>query len=561
MTVAKRLRGLVKGDDIAWWELVVVVVVIAIAATFRWVQTDEGWFWLDDWEFLTRDPGSLDDWLRPHAGHWNTVPMAAYRGLFTIFGMEFSGYQAFRVIGHAAFAFAFWRIMRWRGGDPVISVIATAVGLVLSSTVEYKVIAVGVWVAFPALLIAATLIERNENPTRRTRALVGGLLVSAMMSTGIGALGAAAMFALLVVARRGDWVRATAIPLAIYGIWYLRYRDGVGASGDAGLTDSTTLGSLPKNLVELAQHALDQVTFPDTGIGPALLVALGVALVRLARRGEIGFAASAMLSTIALYFVGVHVIRIEGGIQSVSAARYANTPYYLLVPVFVGLIPRTRQLFSTLTLIGLGLALVVGQANKLATMADGLAGTQNENRAGLIVARQLMFDGEPVHFTTGHSSGIPAPEIIDAKGWPTIDEVEPAAVEAARGNLRVGRAIDLAPLSVLPNELIEHDFAPLLADGAPLTECTEPAGPTLSYRGEVAFRVLVEVADFGDPAAVTVVTNDSYGRGRKTIKNANFSIITAIAPEGEPATLTLESEQNLVEICPWPPPEVPSRDG
>ena len=553
--MARELRSLLEDDEINRLEVALVSCVILSAAVFRWVETSQGWFWADDWAFLARDAGSIDGWLKPNWGHWNTIPMLAYRSLFEVFGMDFfPGYHAFRVVGHAAFAGVFWWTLRWRGGGRWVSMILAGFTVVLSSTYDYKAIAIGIWVAALGLIIASTLIERIDEPTRRDSLMVGGLLLAAVMSTGIGALGTASLLGIVLIRRRWAWVPSLGAVLAIYGAWYLNYRDSIIVSDDIGPFSSTTPGELPRDLVRLFHLSLDQLTIPDTGLGPALLVAFGVALVRLARRNEVGLMATAMLITVVLYYVGIHVNRIQPGVSAIETPRYANTPYYLLVPAFVAALPRPRALLSTLTVLALGIGLVIGQAAAFSSATDPLVAWQKGVRNRLAVVHQLAAAGEPVVPFPAIPFGVRVPgKLLDAKGWPTLENPSEQRIRRERGWMRVDHVSDLAPASP-SDKFLARELSVLHVDGHPLTECTDPAGTTLTYEDIVAFRVQIRDPDPADPSSVTVTTTDSFGVGKYTINQADFSVFIVLAPEDETAILTLDSKKTILGVCPFDDP-------
>lgn len=544
-----------RGDGITTTELWLVGAVIAAGAAFRLYVLRDGNFWLDDLNLLARDPASLDDWLRPHAGHWNTVPMAAYRGLFALFGMDYHpGYQLFRVIGHGLFALATWRIMRWRGTDRWVALVATAVLVVLSSTVEYKVIAIGIWLAALAVVTSAIVIERCPTPQRSQQLVVFVALLVASMSTGIGAIGTGVILGMVVLYRRWRWTPPLLAVLGIYGVWYLRYGDQIAATEDTSLLDRSVLARLPGNLVELAHLTLSHVTLPDTDIGVALLVVITLALVFRAIRGELGFAAVTMLAVVGAYYVGLHVNRIEPGLIPIDAPRYANTPYFLLAPTLLHLIPRPRSATVVGAILAVGVGLVGAQLVEFSDVADPLVARQDSQWVSLVVTRELIQAGEPV--LEGHEEGrpgvVPAPRLRDAPGWPEIADPSATQLEEARGRLRIVRHLDLAPIVELPEEVLRTDYGHLLVDGDPLIDaCVEaPGDHELTYRGTTAFRVRIAVEELSDPASVTVKTSDSFGEGRRRINVANFAVVVVLAPDGEEAGLTLASDQTVSAVCP-----------
>ena len=70
----------------------IVFVVYALAMVPLLVHWGhKWWFWADDWDFLAnRTGGNLGDLFRGHYQHWVTLPVLAYRLLWSIFGIRSS---------------------------------------------------------------------------------------------------------------------------------------------------------------------------------------------------------------------------------------------------------------------------------------------------------------------------------------------------------------------------------------------------------------------------------------------------------------------------------------
>ena len=60
-----------------------------------------GWFLFDDWDYLVRrKAGNLGDLVRPHNGHWVTIPIIVYRALWSLFGLSYRPYQLVSIISN-----------------------------------------------------------------------------------------------------------------------------------------------------------------------------------------------------------------------------------------------------------------------------------------------------------------------------------------------------------------------------------------------------------------------------------------------------------------------------
>jgi hypothetical protein len=74
------------------------VFLTALIPFFLWAGRGE-WFEHDDWDYLvSRKVGDFGDLVRPHNGHWETIPVFVYRALWSLFGLTYRPYQLVSIL-------------------------------------------------------------------------------------------------------------------------------------------------------------------------------------------------------------------------------------------------------------------------------------------------------------------------------------------------------------------------------------------------------------------------------------------------------------------------------
>ena len=74
------------------------VLLVALIPFFLWTGRGE-WFEHDDWDYLVlRKAGNFGDLVRPHNGHWETIPVLVYRMLWAMFGLTYRPFQFVSII-------------------------------------------------------------------------------------------------------------------------------------------------------------------------------------------------------------------------------------------------------------------------------------------------------------------------------------------------------------------------------------------------------------------------------------------------------------------------------
>jgi hypothetical protein len=248
-------------------------------------------FFQDEWTFLLHRRGfNADAFLLPHNEHITVIPVAVYKLLLALFGMESAA--PFRVVatlllgGTAVLLFAY---VRRRVGD-WMALFAALLVLFLGAAWQvllwpFEMMLVGSLAAGIGMLLA---LDRED----RSGDLVAcALLVVSVLCSSLGI--AFALAALVDVAQRREQWRSRAfipaIPLALYAIWYLAY----GHKADSALSFHNIanspvylldgVASALQSLLGLLPEGVLQPTSPDWG--RAALVVL-VVLLAIVLRGR-----------------------------------------------------------------------------------------------------------------------------------------------------------------------------------------------------------------------------------------------------------------------------------
>jgi hypothetical protein len=295
------------------------------------------WFCCDEWEFLAqRQAGNIRDLFRPHGGHWVTLPVLAYRIMWSAFGFNYLGYQAVLLAFHVATVAMLRAVMRRAGVGPWVATVS-AVGLILFGAGEDNI----VW-AFQIALVGALdfglaqlLLLDHEGPLGRRDWLglcAGGL---ALACSGVGITMAVVAGAAALVLR-GAWIALfhTLPLLAAYATWAIVERP------DFAVTTVETSTSAP-DLVrwELAgiRGALDAYGY-FTGVGGMLAVLLAGGLVlahwtRPAGRPRWRMAVPGAMAIGALIFLTMTGrTRAAFGTDQAASSRYVYVVMALLLP-------------------------------------------------------------------------------------------------------------------------------------------------------------------------------------------------------------------------------------
>ena len=181
----------------------------------------------DEWPMIFgRRGGDLDTFLRPHNEHLVVINVVVYKALVATVGIDdYAPYRLVVALAHVACLVLVFAIARRRVGAPLAAAL-TAPLLVFGPGWEILIFPFGIFFlgAMLAGLGAMVALERRD---RRGDAAASGLLGVALAGSSFGiplAAGAAAALLWGADRRRRIWV--VALPVALYGIWYLAYNPG-----------------------------------------------------------------------------------------------------------------------------------------------------------------------------------------------------------------------------------------------------------------------------------------------------------------------------------------------
>ena len=248
-------------------------------------------FFNDEWYVLLLRPGvSAHSLLDPHNGHLSLIPIAVYKALVAMFGLDqqlpFRVVLAAVVVALGVLVFVF---VRERCGD-LLGLLAAAVVLFLGSAWQdllwsFQIGLVG------SLATGVGVLLCLERETRRADLAACGLLVAsiALSNLGVSFILAAAVAVLMRRRPRELWIPG--VPAALFAAWWLGY----GRDAETGFS-LTNVGHTPAYVLDSIAAALSSLfglsTQPNGGIDayawgrPLLLLATAAIAFWLLRGGR-----------------------------------------------------------------------------------------------------------------------------------------------------------------------------------------------------------------------------------------------------------------------------------
>jgi hypothetical protein len=272
---SSRLEGVIGLIERRWrWALTGLLLADALLLLYMGRGLS---FFYDDWDYAIHDyGGGIHSLLEPHNGHLSVVPIAIYKVLFHVVGLNH--YAVFRLVvlalhltcGVLVFVLAARRV------DRVAALLAAALILFLGAAWEDLLWAfqMSYLLSVAAGLACWVLLERRED--RRSEILVMLCLIVAL---GSSSLGIAVIVGIAVeMAWRKRWRSAwvVVVPVLLYAIWYLGY-------GESELTKNGLINA-PGFVEDLAAAAFGGLLGRALEWGrPLALLGSLVVLRRLAR--------------------------------------------------------------------------------------------------------------------------------------------------------------------------------------------------------------------------------------------------------------------------------------
>jgi len=332
------------------------------------------WFLRDDFAFLTgRSATSLDDLFAPHAGHWSTVPVLAFRGLWALFGLRtYVPYEATVIALHLTACALLRVIMRRSGVGPWTATVAASTFVLFGPGQEDIVWAfqIGFTGSLVFGLTQLVLADHEGGPDGRDAlGVIAGAL--ALMSSGVG-LVMVVVAGIAVLGRRGWRIAALhTVPLAaLYAIWR--------QVEQPSLTDGL-FGRPPLDAVwDWVRNAQIGV-FVDLGhfelvgalLGAILVVGLVVAWARVPWRELRSRAAMpvAMLAGGILFAVLTAEGRWWAGVTFARSSRYMHIGAALALPALAVAVSALVQRWRAVGVVALGV-LAIGIPWNATTFQD-----------------------------------------------------------------------------------------------------------------------------------------------------------------------------------------------
>jgi hypothetical protein len=204
--------------------LAAFVLLSLLTLFLLYIKGNDMTFYFDEWDFvLRRHQTTVGAFLEPHNEHFSLVPVVVYKILFATAGLDH--YEPYRIVAlalHVTIAALVFVFVRSRAGD-LLALAAASLLLFLGAGFEDVLwpFQIGFLFALAAGLGAFLLLERDTRIADvAAMVLLGISLASASLGIPI-AIGITAY--LLVRPSRRERLWVVLVPVALYGVWYLKY--------------------------------------------------------------------------------------------------------------------------------------------------------------------------------------------------------------------------------------------------------------------------------------------------------------------------------------------------
>ena len=357
--------------------ILIVCAAGIVAAALIMAQARGLTFFYDEWNVVQdRRAWNVDAFLLPHNEHLIAVPALLFKILFVAFGLTAHWpYALLLVISHlACTGVVFALARRWSSNE--FAVVVTLAMLFLGSAWEILLwpFEMGITIALGAGLGAILALHHQ---TRRGDLIACGLLVLSLASDTLGIPLAIGALALIVMQRR-FWSRlyVVLVPIALYGIWYLKY-----GFSTAKLSNAT---EIPGFNADSAAAVLGALSGFGEKYGAALAIGMLVivALALIQRWSCRAALVPLLITTIAMWSL---ICLARFGVAPPNASRYIYPGAALVV--IIGACVVARRSITSLTARTLVIALLV--ASLLSNVGELQAGARLWQQAGEDVRSSL----------------------------------------------------------------------------------------------------------------------------------------------------------------------------
>lgn len=529
-------------DNRTW--LTLHLLTLLVAGALLLVVNRGQWFFKDDWEFLTRRtglgvPGELSVWA-PHNGHWSTLPVLAFRGLFAAFGLTtYWPWVVLLVLVHLTGVHLVWRLCVQARVGPAVATVAALVLALLGSGGEDLLWAfqIGFDGAITFAVAMAVVLNRSRL-SAVARLAAWALGCGSLMCSGVS-LPLLVLPAILCLWRHGP-VRTAAVfvvPAAAYLTWSA-------LAGGSPPRAPLTAGAFLQFVGACLWHSASAATGSRVGPFVAALVLVGALVVATTapwtRRAGSGVLALASTLTVVAVLVSLGVARAGSGIAGAASSRYVHVVAVGATPALAAALAtllrwRPRPLGPALA----GLALFALLANVLALQARAEFEAVRETRSHDAVIGALVL----------HRAG----EVLlpDATGDPQSGYSQTDALVRLDRRGEFGRVLPAVPsvilavqrlrlqLQLAPGTTATHQQG-LAVRSAPGTTAA-PAGTCATFGSDNGGAPQILVSTRGAPGSVTVTGPQTGAVVAEFLPRAKNPVGAAqvqdLVSGGEPRTL------------------------
>jgi hypothetical protein len=513
--------------------LVLLALLVASGVLLVYAGRHLGFFF-DEWNVvLDRRSGGLSTILDAHNGHPLVLPAIVYRVFFELFGLDdYTPYRLVPIALHLVAGAALYVLARRRVG-PWAALVPTALLLFLGSGYVDLLWAfqMGYVGSIACGLLALVLLDRRREGIGTgsqggvVLADVGVclLLIAAIAWSSIGIAffaGVAVELALDSRTRRRLWV--VAVPVALYGLWYLGY----GGGGD-GRPQADNVVKIPQYVLDSAAGAVAAIGGTTLTWGPPLLLfAIGALwAVWRAQGGQppLSPRLAGLTAAVLLNWTLTALTRAQLNEPATSRYVYVGAVFLLLIAVELLRPPRRDLRLAAVAAVLTGAAVISnvgimrdGQRSMRDTWESVQASLSAIEVAGAATPRELQPEPQRApQLTAGRyldavaADGSPAltPEQLAAEPGPLREQADRVLTSAAPvATEPVPGAIDPAGTPLVVDAVPAGRTAPARGACLRLTpvggqaalELTAAPGSTIELRGAAGSTVDVRVRRFGD---------------------------------------------------------------
>jgi hypothetical protein len=500
-------------------------------------------FFYDDWNFVLGDyGGGIHAMLLPHNEHLSIVPIAVYKVLFHLAGLNHYGvYRAVLVVYHLTCVGLVYALARRRVGEWA-ALIAASLILVLGSAYDDLLwpFQIGFLGSVAGGLAAWLALDAR---TRR-----GDLLGCAALTVAIGSSGLGLPFGFGIaveLAWQREWRRlwVVGVPGILYLIWYSQF-------GHNDVTASSIEHAAPWVMDAVASSVGAVAGRGGLEWGrPLAVLAVLVLAWALLRRGSVSARLVGILATGTAYWILTGISRST--IVSPETPRYLYLGAVIVVLVAVELLRGRAFSRGALALAGCAAAVAtVSSLTALGAFSDALRTTDSTVDAEL-GALQLAAGYAPAGYQPDAQN---APQVTAGPYLRVVHSIgsspadRPAQIASASAAARAGadRVLTQLEASVAPATRRAPSAGHLRARAVAVSGMTlQSRGPCLRATTTTAPSTLVVAA----PAGSLMIINASSGIAALAVKRFSESLEPLPGvPAGAASALSLRPDASPV---PW----------